>query len=76
VEDLLASHASIAEAAAFGVPDEEFGKRLRTFVVLRPGQRLSARAVKDFVRANLARSRVPRHVVFVDHLPRNPRGRS
>lgn len=75
VEDLLASHASIAEAAAFGVPDEEFGERLRAFVVLSPGQRLSARAVKDFVRANLARSRVPRDVVFVDLLPRNPSGK-
>ena len=75
VEELLASHEGIAEAAAIGVPDDDFGQRLRVFVVTRPGHELDAEGVKAFVRANLARYKVPRDVVFVDQLPRNPAGK-
>jgi fatty-acyl-CoA synthase len=75
VEDLLAGHDAILEAAAVGVDDDEFGQRLRAFVVLRPGHRLDEEEVKAFVRANLARYKVPREVVFLDALPRNSSGK-
>ena len=75
VEELLGSHEAIEEAAALGVPDEDFGQRLRAYVALRPGHELSEREVQDYVKANLARYKVPRDVVFVDELPRNPSGK-
>ena len=75
VEDLLADHEAIEEAAVVGVPDEEFGQRLKAFVVLREGAKLSEEAVKDYVKANLARYKVPREVVFLDELPRNATGK-
>ena len=75
VEELLAAHQSVLEASAVGVPDETFGQRLRVFVVLRDGHDLDADAVKDYVRANLARYKVPRDVVFIPELPRNPSGK-
>ena len=75
VEELLASHDSIAEAAAIGVEDEKFGQRLKAFVVLRDGAKLGEDEVKDYVKENLARYKVPREVVFIDELPRNPTGK-
>ncbi|MDP1818464.1 MAG: AMP-binding protein [Acidimicrobiales bacterium] len=75
VEDLLAAHPDIIEAAVKGVPDADFGHRLRAFVVLRDGATLDADAVRAHVRANLARYKVPRDVVFVDHLPRTATGK-
>jgi fatty-acyl-CoA synthase len=75
VENLLAGHAAIAEAAAIGVEDEQFGQRLRAFVVRAPGAELSEDEVKEYVRENLARYKVPREVVFLDELPRNPTGK-
>jgi fatty-acyl-CoA synthase len=57
-----------------GVPDEEFGQRLRA-VVVRADASLTEDAVRDAVRAGLARHFVPRDVVFVDALPRNPAGK-
>ncbi len=75
VEDLLAGHAAIVEAAAIGVDDETFGQRLKAFVVLRDGKQLDEAAVKDYVKDNLARYKVPREVVFIDQLPRNPTGK-
>ena len=75
VEELLATHEAIDDVAVIGVPDEEFGQRLRAFVVRVPGAELDADGVKDFVRAGLARFKAPRDVVFLDALPRNPTGK-
>ncbi len=75
VEDLLSDHPQIEEAAVVGVPDEEFGQRLRAFVVLRDGAALSEEEVKQHVRSNLARYKVPRDVVFLEELPRNATGK-
>ena len=75
VEDLLASHQGVEEVAVVGVEDSEFGQRLRAFVVARNGAELTEAEVKEFVRENLARFKVPRDVVFVDVLPRNATGK-
>ncbi len=75
VEDLLSDHAGIAEAAVIGVPDAEFGQRLRAFVVAANGTSLDEDLVKDYVRQNLARFKVPREVVFLEALPRNATGK-
>ena len=75
VEDLLAGHEAIAEAAVFGVEDDEFGQRLKAVVVVREGQALEADELKKFVKANLASYKVPRDVDFVDELPRTSTGK-
>ena len=75
VEDLLADHGAIAEAAVIGVDDEKFGQRLKAFVVVSTGAEIDEAEVKDYVKDNLARYKVPRDVVFLDELPRNPTGK-
>jgi fatty-acyl-CoA synthase len=75
VEELLVTHDAIDEAAAIGVDDPEHGKRLRAFVALAPDANLTEADVKLFVKENLARFKVPREVIFVDELPRNPTGK-
>jgi len=75
VEDLLSDHAEIEEAAVVGVSDAEFGQRLRAFIVPRSQARLSEQEVKDYVKQNLARYKVPRDVVFLEQLPRNATGK-
>jgi fatty-acyl-CoA synthase len=74
VEDLLSNHEDIREAAVVGVADEQFGQRLKAFVVPRGGE-LSEDAIKEYVKANLARYKVPREVVFLKELPRNATGK-
>ncbi len=75
VEELLITHPGIFEAAVIGVDDEEFGKRLAAYVVVRSGESLSEDDVREFVKLNLARFKVPRDVAFLDELPRNPSGK-
>jgi fatty-acyl-CoA synthase len=75
VEHLLAGHEAIVEAAAIGVDDNRFGQRLKAFVVVRDGATLTEDEVREYVRENLASYKVPREVVFLDELPRNPTGK-
>jgi acyl-CoA synthetase (AMP-forming)/AMP-acid ligase II len=75
VEDLLSRHEAVAEAAAVGVEDKDFGQRLRAFVVLEEGKDASEDDLKGHVKQNLARYKVPREIVFMDELPRNATGK-
>jgi fatty-acyl-CoA synthase len=75
LEELLAGHPKVSEAAVVGVDDDEFGQRLKAFVVLKEGQELTEDEVKAYAKDNLARYKVPREVVFLDELPRNPTGK-
>ncbi|HEX6388926.1 MAG TPA: AMP-binding protein, partial [Solirubrobacteraceae bacterium] len=75
VEDLLADHPAVEEAAVVGVPDPEWGQRLKGFVVLREGEAADADALKQHVKAHLAGYKVPREIDFLDELPRNATGK-
>jgi fatty-acyl-CoA synthase len=75
VEELLITHESIVEASVIGVDDEDFHKRLAAYVVVKPDAALSADDVREFVKQNLARFKVPRDVIFLEELPRNPSGK-
>ncbi|QWC85773.1 AMP-binding protein [Nocardioidaceae bacterium] len=73
VEDTLSRHDAVDDVACIGVDDEEFGKRLRAFVV-RKGE-VDEDTLKKHVKDNLARYKVPRDFVFMDELPRNATGK-
>src|SRR4051794_32995252 len=75
VEDLLADHDAVDEVAVIGVDDEQFGQRLKAFVVVTRGAEVDAEELKDLVKANLARYKVPREIEFLDELPRNATGK-
>ena len=73
VEDCLVTHEQVQEVAAIGVDDDDYGQRLRAFVV-RCGE-VSEDELRDHVKSNLARFKVPREIVFLDELPRNATGK-
>jgi acyl-CoA synthetase (AMP-forming)/AMP-acid ligase II/uncharacterized membrane protein len=75
VEDTLARHPAVSEAAAIGVDDEKFGQRLRAFVVPSGSKKPSEDELKSHVKKNLANFKVPREIWFLDELPRNATGK-
>ena len=75
VEDVIAGHPAVAEAACIGVPDEKFGQRLRAYVALRNGEDVTDAQLIDLVKTNLAGYKAPREVIFIDELPRNATGK-
>ena len=75
VEELLVSHDGVADAAVIGVEDADFGQRLKAFIVKTPDSDASVEQLQAFVKANLARYKVPREIEFMDELPRNATGK-
>jgi len=75
VEGVLEQHPDIGEVAVVGVPDREWGERVRAFVVPRAGATLDEGELKAFARERLAGPKVPRDFVVIDALPRNPTGK-
>jgi fatty-acyl-CoA synthase len=75
VEDLLADHDAVVEVAVIGVEDDEFGQRLKAFVVVQSETEVSAQDLTAHVKANLASYKSPREIEFLDELPRNATGK-
>jgi acyl-CoA synthetase (AMP-forming)/AMP-acid ligase II len=75
VEDVLFSHPKVLEAAVIGVPDERWGEGVKAYVVLQPGETLTAEEVIEHCRERLAGFKKPRHVEFVTELPRTATGK-
>ncbi len=77
-ENLLITHPQVADAAVFGVPNEDLGEEVKAVVQLMPGQKADdamARTLIAFCQANLAKVKCPRSIDFADELPRLPTGK-
>jgi fatty-acyl-CoA synthase len=74
IEDVLFRHPAILEAAVVARADDKWGEHPCAFVTLKPGHELSADVVIEHCRAELARFKVPRTVVFSD-LPKTSTGK-
>ncbi|MFE6974686.1 FadD3 family acyl-CoA ligase [Streptomyces sp. NPDC057682] len=75
VEQVLAGHDAVAEAAVIGVPDPRLGEVGRAYVTLRPGAGTRPDELTGHCRDRLANFKVPREVVVVETLPRNATGK-
>ncbi len=75
VEEALAAHPKVAEAAVVGVKDERTGEAVKALVVLNPGTNATEEELIDWCRVSLARFKCPRAVEFVDELPKHATGK-
>jgi oxalate---CoA ligase len=75
VEDALLAHEDVAEAVVFAAPHASLGEDVAAAIVLRPGALVSKGELREFVGVRLAAFKVPRQLVFVDHIPKGATGK-
>lgn len=75
LEHILSQHPLIEDAAVIGIPDEQFGQRLKAVVQLMPGVALTADALFEWLRGRAARYQMPKEIVFVEQLAYTPLGK-
>jgi crotonobetaine/carnitine-CoA ligase len=75
VEDALAQHPEVLEAAVIGVPSQLIEEEITAFVVLREPSQATLPQLREFAAQRLAPFKVPRYLQLVDELPHTPTGR-
>ena len=71
IDAVLVAHPAVLEAATVGIPNPKRGETVKSFVVLRPGQRATADELTAYCRRELAAYKVPRSFAFLDVLPKS-----
>ncbi|TYQ09738.1 UNVERIFIED_ORG: fatty-acyl-CoA synthase [Gordonia westfalica J30] len=75
VEHAIASHVDVLEVAVIGVPDDDWGERPKAFVVARQGRAVDEPQIREYLRSQIARYKVPRDIVVVTELPKTSTGK-
>jgi acyl-CoA synthetase (AMP-forming)/AMP-acid ligase II len=75
LEDALIDHPSVSDVVVTGIPDPAWGQCLAAYIVVRAGETLTENEVLAYAKERVARFAVPRKMMFLDVLPRNPTGK-
>lgn len=75
IEEFLYTHENVKDVQVIGVPSRRYGEEIMACVVLKDGQSTTEDEIKDFVRANMARHKIPSYVAFVDAFPMTASGK-
>ena len=75
IEEFLYTHPLIQDVQVIGVPDKQYGEEIMACVIPKKGETLTEQEVKDFVKASMAKHKVPRYVAFMDAFPMNAAGK-
>ena len=66
IEEFLYTHPKVKDVQVIGVPDEQYGEEIMACVILKEGETATQEEIQAFVRASMAKHKVPRYVEMVD----------
>tara|TARA_B100000315_G_C14537271_1_gene569105 strand:- start:58 stop:1596 length:1539 start_codon:yes stop_codon:yes gene_type:complete len=75
VEELINTHPAVSESAVVGVPDKCFGEAVKAFIVLKDSIKPTGEEIIAYCKQKLSSYKKPKHVEFIDELPRNSMGK-
>ena len=75
IDDVLFAHPKILEASTIGVPDAYRGETVKAYIVVKPGETLTAEDVIQFSKERLAPYKIPKIIEFIDTLPKSTIGK-
>jgi acyl-CoA synthetase (AMP-forming)/AMP-acid ligase II len=75
VDDVLMEHPAVAQAVTFALPHDKLGEEVAAAIVLKEGESLEPRALRDFCMEKLAAFKAPREIIFLDEIPKGATGK-
>ena len=75
IEEFIYTHPKVQDVQVIGVPDKKYGEEALAAIVLKEGQTCTEEEMLTFIKASLARHKVPRYIRFVDAFPMNAAGK-
>jgi fatty-acyl-CoA synthase len=75
IEEFIYTHPKVRDVQVIGVPSEQYGEEIMAVVVPKDGVSLTVEEIRDFVRQNMAKHKVPSYVSFVEDFPMNAAGK-
>ena len=75
IEEFIYTHPSVSDVQVIGVPDEQYGEEIMACIILKDGESMTEKEMKDYILAHMAKHKVPRYIDFVDSFPMNAAGK-
>ncbi len=75
IEEFIYTHPKVKDVQVIGVPDEQYGEEIMACIILKDGEEMDEKEMKDYIAANMARHKVPRYIDFVSEFPMNVAGK-
>ena len=75
IEEFIYTHPKVKDVQVIGVPDKRYGEEIYAAVVLKESGSMTEEEMLSYIRASMARHKVPRYVEFVEGFPMNAAGK-
>ena len=75
IEEFIYTHPKVKDVQVIGVPDEQYGEEIMACIVLKDGETMTEKEMKDYILANMAKHKVPKYIDFVKEFPMNAAGK-
>ena len=75
IEEFIYTHPSVKDVQVIGVPDKKYGEEILAAIILKDGENITVDEMSNFIKASMARHKVPRYIEFVDAFPMNAAGK-
>ena len=75
IEEFIYTHPAVRDVQVIGVPDKRYGEEILAAVILKEPGSVTVQEMTDYIKASMARHKVPRYIEFVDAFPMNAAGK-
>jgi fatty-acyl-CoA synthase len=75
IEEFIYTHPGVRDVQVIGVPDKRYGEEIMACIVLKEAGSMTEAEMTDYIKASMARHKVPRYISFVDSFPMNAAGK-
>ena len=75
IEEFIYTHPAVRDVQVIGVPDKRYGEEIMACIILKEADSVTVAEMTDYIKASMARHKVPKYIEFVDHFPMNAAGK-